>query len=80
MLNSPCQIIPDILIGDKSRDRAGQRRVGNSGRQSCDIPCRVRLSIVLFKNGSWEPLHERHYMWLQDVTDIPLGCYGAMDQ
>ncbi|GFW04693.1 hypothetical protein TNCV_3897451 [Trichonephila clavipes] len=33
------------------------------------------MSIVLLKNGSWEPLHEWQHMWLQNVMDIPLGCH-----
>ncbi|GFT19787.1 hypothetical protein TNCV_4992511 [Trichonephila clavipes] len=43
-------------------------------------PCRMRPSLVLLKNGSWEPLQEWKHMWLQDVMDIPLGCHGATDQ
>ncbi|GFU51120.1 hypothetical protein TNCV_2549271 [Trichonephila clavipes] len=42
------------------------------------LPCEP--SIVLFKNGSWEPFHEWQHMWLEDVIDIPLGCHGATDQ
>ncbi|GFW77711.1 hypothetical protein TNCV_134021 [Trichonephila clavipes] len=61
------------LIGDKSGDWAGQ---GNS----IVTLCRVRLSIVLMKNGFWEPLQEWQHMWLQDVMDIPLGCHVANDQ
>ncbi|GFT23133.1 hypothetical protein TNCV_1858651 [Trichonephila clavipes] len=37
-------------------------------------------TIVLLKNGSWEPLHEWQHMWLQDVMDIMLGCHDATAQ
>ncbi|GFX11725.1 hypothetical protein TNCV_4340711 [Trichonephila clavipes] len=65
------------------------RQIWGSGRARKDInrvetvlchPCHVRPSIVLLKNGSWEPLHEWQHMCLQNVTDIPLGCHGATDQ
>ncbi|GFX72963.1 hypothetical protein TNCV_2814031 [Trichonephila clavipes] len=65
-------MIPDML---------DWRQVWGSGmlRKGSNDPCRVRPSIVLLKNGSWEPLHEWQHMWLQDVMHMPLGCHGATD-
>ncbi|GFX23767.1 hypothetical protein TNCV_3597091 [Trichonephila clavipes] len=57
-----------------------QRKGSNSAETVLRHHCRVRPSIDLLKNGSWEPLHEWQHMWLQDVMDIPLGCHGATDQ
>ncbi|GFU94010.1 uncharacterized protein TNCV_2390991 [Trichonephila clavipes] len=38
------------------------------------------MSIVLLKNGSWEPLHEWKHMWLQDVMGITglAWCHGSI--
>ncbi|GFU69731.1 hypothetical protein TNCV_1221191 [Trichonephila clavipes] len=79
MPNSLSQMIQDMhdwrQIWGSSRPRKGS----NSAETILWHPCRVRPSIVLLKNGSWEPLHELQHMWLQDVMDIPLGCRGATD-
>ncbi|GFV36708.1 hypothetical protein TNCV_1033841 [Trichonephila clavipes] len=86
MPNSPTQMIPDMLdwrqIWGSRRPRKGSnsaKKVLSSQEELCK-PCRVRPSIVLLKNGSWEPLHEWQHMCLQDVMDITLGCHGTTNQ
>ncbi|GFV08901.1 hypothetical protein TNCV_3821441 [Trichonephila clavipes] len=73
MPNSSSQIISDML---------DWRQIWGSGRtrKGSNNSYRARPSIVLLKNGSWEPLHEWQHVWLKDVLGIPLGFHCAMDQ
>ncbi|GFT70563.1 hypothetical protein TNCV_1133221 [Trichonephila clavipes] len=80
MPNSQSQMIPDMLDWRQIWGSGRPRKGSKSAETVLLHPCRMKLSIVLLKNGSWEPLHEWQHMWLQDVMDIPLGCHGAMDQ
>ncbi|GFV25290.1 hypothetical protein TNCV_4642511 [Trichonephila clavipes] len=80
MPNSPFQTIPDMLDWRQTWESGMPRKGSNSAEIVLLYPCRVRPSIVLLKNGSWELLHEWQHMWLNDVMDITLGCHGATDQ
>ncbi|GFX30395.1 uncharacterized protein TNCV_3460461 [Trichonephila clavipes] len=68
-------MIPDMLnwrqIWRSSMPRKGNKHAETVLRH----PFRMKSSIVLLKNGSWEPLHEWQHMCLQGVMDIPLGCH-----
>ncbi|GFU69039.1 hypothetical protein TNCV_3785601 [Trichonephila clavipes] len=80
MPNSPSQMIPDILNWRKVCGSIRSRKGNNKAKTVLGHLCRMRPSIVVLKNGSWEPLHEWQHMGLQDAMDIPLGCYGVLDQ
>ncbi|GFV34406.1 hypothetical protein TNCV_1776951 [Trichonephila clavipes] len=72
MPNSPFQMIPDMLNWRQIWGPGRPRKGSNSVETVLSHTCRVKPSIVLLKNGSWESLHEWQHMWLQDVMDIPL--------
>ncbi|GFV03459.1 hypothetical protein TNCV_5060001 [Trichonephila clavipes] len=57
-------MIPDML---------DWRHICGLGKVKEGHLCRVRLSIVLLKNSSWESLYEWQQTWLHDVMDILLG-------
>ncbi|GFV43092.1 hypothetical protein TNCV_5027821 [Trichonephila clavipes] len=80
LFNSPSQIISDMLDCREIWGSGRPRKGSNCAKTVLGHPCRLRPSIVLLKNGFWEPLHEWQHMWLQDIMGIPLCCHGAMDQ
>ncbi|GFW62828.1 hypothetical protein TNCV_4451771 [Trichonephila clavipes] len=80
MPNSPSQMIQDMLDWRQIWGSGRPRKGSNSVETVLGHLSRVRPSMVLLKNDSWEPLHEWQHMWLQDVMDIPLGYHGATDQ
>ncbi|GFW43138.1 uncharacterized protein TNCV_1475331 [Trichonephila clavipes] len=55
MPNSLSQMIQDMLDWRQIWGSGRARKDSNSAETVLWHPCRVRLSIVLFKNGSWEP-------------------------
>ncbi|GFU83316.1 hypothetical protein TNCV_3739271 [Trichonephila clavipes] len=80
MPSSALQMTPGMLDWRQIWRSGRSRKGSNSAGIVLWHLCRVKLSIVLLENGSWDPLHEWQHMWLQDVMDIPLGCHGVTDQ
>ncbi|GFT53995.1 hypothetical protein TNCV_153561 [Trichonephila clavipes] len=70
MPNSPSQITPDMLEWRQFWGSGRPRKGSNSAETVLRHPCPVRPSIILLKNGSWEPLHEWQHMWLQDAMCV----------
>ncbi|GFU50594.1 integrase catalytic domain-containing protein [Trichonephila clavipes] len=79
---SPCKWtmarILEVIYGTDGK--VMPRKCSNSAETVLGQPCRVRQSIILLENGSWDPLPEWQHMWLQDGMYIKLGCHGDKDQ
>ncbi|GFW86001.1 uncharacterized protein TNCV_1968091 [Trichonephila clavipes] len=69
-------MIPDIFDWRQIWGLGKPRKGSKSAENVLWHPCRVRPSIVLFKNGSWEPLHEGQHMWLQYIMVTRINTKG----